>query len=301
MKRLLSFILIAVVFGLGVPVVNADMEEEHPSNKPLQFPADMGFIPFHYYNEKHEPEGFTIDEMTEIARRLGRPGIEVLNVNWSGIFAGLFAKKYELVLGGVGITHERAESMDFTEPIISLTASPAMRIEDLEKIKSIKDFKGLRIGVNAGSTSDTWATNSKDTYGFQVVRFDKIADAVLALKTRKIEVVIADTPTVTAFAKEDPSRVAPARFTVAIATDWGVLNVEGTGGAFRKGDPYRYEVEKAIEGMKLDGTLQKIVEKWIGKAEPDNYCNIVFPGYGTPGLRAYEPDAYHIPIFAPKK
>ena len=301
MKHLLSFILIAVMLGFGAQVVNADMEAEHPRNKPMLIPADMGFVPFHYYNKQKQPEGFTIDMVTEIAKRLGRPGIEILNVNWSGIFAGLFAKKYEMVIGGVGITHERAESMDITEPIQTLTGAPAVRTEDLAKIKSPKDFKGLIVGVNTGSTSDTWATENKATIGFEIMRFDKVADAVLALKAKKIHVVVTDMPTVAAFVKEDPSRVAQPPFTVGLTTDWGVVNVEGTGGCFRKGDPYRYQVEAAIEGMKLDGTLQKLVGKWIVKPAPDNYCNIVYPGYGTPGIRAYEPEAYHMPIFAPKK
>jgi len=295
MKRLVLLISLIALLMTGL-VLFADMEDEHPSDQPMLIPADMGFIPFHYYNEKNEPVGYTIDLVTEVARRLGRPGIEIMDVNWSGIFAGLFAKKYEMVIGGVGITHERAASMDYTEPIMTLVDGVAIRPEDKDVITSLESFAGYKLGVNAGSTSDTWATSKQEEYGFKISRFDKVADAFMALKTRKIDIVLTDSPVVVERAKADPD-VYQAAISVALETNWGALRILGTGACFRIGDPYRFEVEKAIEGMKLDGTLQKIMEPYFGYPGFPNDANIVYPGYGTPGLRGYEPLNYHEPIF----
>jgi len=299
MKRLVLLISLIALLMTGL-VLFADMEDEHPSDQPLKFPADMGYVPFHFYDDEHQPQGYTIDLMTEVARRLGRPGIELVDVNWSGIFAGLFARKYELIMGGMYITNERAEMMDITEPIMSLFNGVAIRTKDADKITCVEDLGGLNLGVPTGSQQDEWATANRSKYGFEVTRFDKSADGVLALRTNKVDAYMASTPTVRVFVGDEPSLV-PAPFVLQPAsTGWGVLNILGTGAAFRKGDPYRYEVEKVIEGMKLDGTLQGIFAKWVTTPSPGNYCNIVFPGVGTPGIRAYEPEAYHIPIFAPE-
>lgn len=299
MKRVVLLISVIALLLTGL-VVFADMEDEHPSDQPISVAFDMGFTPFHYYNEQNEPVGYSIDLVKEIARRLGRPGIEVLDVNWSGIFAGLFAEKYEMVIGGVGITHERAESMDYTEPIMTLVDGVAIRPEHKDTITSLETFAGHKLGVNAGSTSDGWATENQEKYGFKVSRFDKVADAFMALKTKKIDIVLADSPVVAERAKEDPA-IYQAAIAVAAYADWGALHILGTGGCFRIGDPYRYEVERAIEGMKLDGALQKIMEPYFGYPGFPNDANVVYPGYGTPGIRGWEPLAYHEPIFLDEK
>lgn len=295
MKRVMLLISVVALLLTGLVVV-ADMESEHPRDQPILVAFDMGFAPFHYYNEQNEPVGYSIDLVKEIARRLDRPGIEVLDVNWSGIFAGLFAEKYEMVIGGVGITHERAENLDYTEPIMTLVDGVAIRPADKDTITSLETLAGHKLGVNAGSTSDTWATENESKYGFQVSRFDKVSDAFMALKTLKIDIVLTDSPVVVERAKEDPG-VYQADIAVALETDWGALHVLGTGACFRIGDPYRYEVERAIEGMKLDGTLQKIMAPYFGYPGFPNDANVVYPGYGTPGVRGYEPLAYHEPIF----
>ena len=45
----------------------------------------------------------------EIARRLGRPGVEIKDIPFSGLFAALFAKQIEFTANPLNITAERAE------------------------------------------------------------------------------------------------------------------------------------------------------------------------------------------------
>lgn len=302
MKRIIIVVLTIGLISVGVTSIAASMEKEHPSDEPLKIPADMGFRPYHYWNEQNEPEGYTIDLVRELADRLGRPGIKVIDVNWSGIFSGLFAKKYEMIIGGCHVTQDRAARMDFTEPIKAIEMSFAVRAEDKDEYKSLEDFEGKKLAANSGSVEGEWVTNKEHVskYGYTPTTTDKTPDGVLAVKTGKIDIFLAHKSVVKEFTEErDSLTVLP--FNVSPETDWGVLNVDGSAAAFRKGDPYRYEVEKALEGMKLDGTLQKLVAKWFGEPSSANYANVVFPGYGTPGVRAFEPENYHKPIFADEK
>lgn len=298
MKRLLFAclgftFLLCFVFTWPQAQTMAFDNEEHPKAKPLKLPFDMGYVPFHYYNEKNEPVGFGIEVSKELAQRLGRPGVEVVDVNWSGIFAGLFAKQYEAITFTLNITQERAKMMDYTEPFMNSGLKMACRNEDLSKFRSPGDYKGFKIGVNSGSVADTWVTKNQSTYDFEIIRFDKVDEAILALITKKLEGVLAQIATISNFVKEKPG-LANA-FVISPETDFG-LGHAGYGIAVRPGDPYRYEIEKVLEGMKLDGTLQRLMIPYFGEPAAGDYVNLVFTGFGTPGLlKAYEPNNYHKP------
>jgi len=303
MKGLITVITITmvVVGALFVLPAFADYADEHPADQPITLAFDMGFVPFHYWNEKGEAVGYGIEVSKEIARRLGRPGIKVIDTNWSGIFSGLFAKQWEAVFFSVYITQERAEMMDFTEPFMSSPEVMMVRAEEKDKFQSPEDFQGYTVGVSAGSTADTWATANAERYGFEVQRYDKIDAVVLALKTHRVDGVAANLFTLQEYIKREPSKLAQA-FTLPIVADYA-LGRRGTGMAFRIGDPFRDEVERVLEGMKLDGTLQAIGEKYFGTdfVYSDWYQFTVFTGYGCPGVRGYKPQAFHQPYFPPEK
>lgn len=267
--------------------------EEHPIDQPLKLGFDMGFIPYHYFDDSGKAVGFGIDVSEEVARRLGRPGIDIVDVNWSGIFSGMFAGQYEAILFSINITQERAEMMDFTEPFM---ASPQMLIareDEAAGYSSPRDLKGKKLAVSSGSVVDTWGIEASKEYDFEVVRYDKIDDAVMALILKKVDVVGLNVSTADTFIKEKDG--IDRAFTISMPADYA-LGYQAMGFATRQDDPFRYELEKVLEGMKMDGTLQKIMEPYFGKISPEDYANIVFVGYGCPGIRAYEPDSYHEPI-----
>ena len=50
----------------------------------------------------------------EVAKRIGRPGVEIVDINFSGLFAALFSKRIEFTVNPLNITAERAERMLYT-------------------------------------------------------------------------------------------------------------------------------------------------------------------------------------------
>ena len=82
---------------------------------PLKVAADVGFAPHAMALPDGSTEGFNIDLAAEIAERLGRPGYEIIDSEWSGMFAGLGAKKFEFVVAPTTATPERARMVLFTE------------------------------------------------------------------------------------------------------------------------------------------------------------------------------------------
>src|SRR3954471_7568361 len=91
--------------ALGSPALAEDAD--HPADKPLVVGSDFGVAPW-MVRGVNGPEGFGMDMIDEVAKRIGRPAPQVLDVNFSGLFAALFAKRIEFTVNPLNITAERA-------------------------------------------------------------------------------------------------------------------------------------------------------------------------------------------------
>jgi len=270
---------------LAVPV----LADDHPANEPLKAAVDMGYVPFAFVTEQGEEVGFAIDLAKALADRLGRPGVEIVSVQWSGIFAALNAKRVEFIVAPTNIRPSRAENMLFTEPYMDTAQLIAVNAELADEVETFTDLSGLTIGVNTGSVSDDWLVNNQAEYGFTIDRYDSMLDAIMAVDTGRIDAVIADYEAL-AYAVKDKPNVVPA-ITITGSEQYGL--------PCRLGDTaFRNQLERALEGIKLDGTLQAIYNKWFGmEPKPTDAINTVYVGYGVPGLPGYE-ETYHQPLFA---
>ena len=129
----------------------------------------------------------------EIAKRIGRPGVEIVDINFSGLFAALFSKRIEFTVNPLNITAERAERMLYTEPFFATGNGFMVRAAD--SMKGFEDLKGKQLAVNRGTISDTWATQNAEKYGFEVQRYDTFPDSVQAVITRRAFTALNEIPT----------------------------------------------------------------------------------------------------------
>jgi polar amino acid transport system substrate-binding protein len=255
----------------------AAVAQDHPKDKPLVVGSDFGVAPW-MVRGTNGPEGFGVDMVKEVAKRIGRPDVEIVDINFSGLFAALFSKRIEFTVNPLNITAERAERMLYTEPFFATGNGFIVRAADT--MKSFEDLKGKQLAVNRGTISDTWATANAEKYGFEVQRYDTFPDSVQAVITRRAFTAL----------NEIPTTVYAASQNKAIKVGFKDFNGRNFGYAFRLDDTdYRNTVEMAIECMKKDGTLVKMYEKWYG-AKPDaaSSINTIFPGYGAPDFKNYD-------------
>ena len=280
MKRISTFVVMGIcALLLGIPALAQ-------SDQPLRAAVDMGYVPFAFVNEAGEEVGYAVDLANALAEKMGRPSAEIVSVAWSGIFAALDAGRVDFIVAPTNIRPARAENMAFTEPYMDTAQLIAFNIKYEGTVKTFEDLAGLTIGVNAGSVSDDWLVANQDAYGYEIDRYDNLLDALLAVDTGRIDGVISDYEA-TAYAAKDRPNVVPG-LTITGAEQYG-LPCEKTNLEFRN------ELERALEGIKLDGTLQAIHEKWFG-VTPGNYSstNLVYIGYGVPGMSFFEL-TYHAP------
>jgi polar amino acid transport system substrate-binding protein len=269
--------LIAATAALAMVGPAFAQDADHPKDKTLVVGSDFGVAPW-MVRGASGPEGFGVDMIKDIARRIGRPGVEIVDINFSGLFAALFSKRIEFTVNPLNITAERAERMLYTEPFFATGNGFLIRAAD--DMKGFEDLKGKQLAVNRGTISDTWATANAEEYGFEVQRYDTFPDSVQAVITKRAFTAL----------NEIPTAVFAASQNKAIKVGFKDYNGRNFGYAFRlESVPYRNTVEEAIECMKLDGTLAKLHEKWYG-SPPDqsSTINAVFVGYGAPGFKGYE-------------
>ena len=132
--------------------------------------------------------------------------------------------------------------------------------KEAKKISSADDLPGATIGVQLGTTGDTYATELEEEPeegqpAAKIERYDAGADAVNALKQGKVDCVIIDNEPAKVFvSKNDDLQILPDPFT---DEDYAV--------AIKKGNTELTDkINAALDELEADGTLKKIIDNYIG-------------------------------------
>ncbi|MFT8321423.1 MAG: amino acid ABC transporter substrate-binding protein [Bacillus sp. (in: firmicutes)] len=209
------------------------------------------YPPFTYHDDKGELTGFDVEIAKEVAKRLGVKA-EFMETQWDAIFAGLDAKRFDMIANQVGINAERKEKYSFSDPYISSSAVLITRNDS--KVKSFEDIKGLKSAQSLTSNYGKLAKN----YGAELVGVDGFNQAVELLNSKRVDVTINDKLSFLDYKKQKPN----AKIVIADTAD----DVAQSGLMFRqKNDTLVDAVNKALKDMIDDGTYTKISEKWFGE------------------------------------
>lgn len=214
--------------------------------------SDATFPPMSFFDDKGEFVGFDIDMMQEVCARMGIAFVKK-PINWDD-------KEKELNSGaidGIGsksITPESARTMCLSEPYIKQDL--IFVVHDSSKVKWLRDLKGKRIGVQAGSTTQE-ALETLDIYKeVSVTLFEDNLAILQALKRGELDAAFVDSTAAYYFIDSDSDQY----FILGES-----LSAEEFTIAFRKDDlELRNKVQEVLSGMKADGTLGRISKKWFG-------------------------------------
>lgn len=210
------------------------------------------YAPFTFHDESGNLTGFDVEIATEVAKRLGVEP-EFKETQWDAIFAGLDAKRFDMIANQVGIRPDRQEKYDFSDPYIK-SAAVLIAHKDNDKIKTFEDIKGLN---SAQSLTSNYGDMAKK-YGANLVGVEGFTQSVELLASKRVDVTINDRISFLDYTKQRPD--APIKI-VATSEDASV-----SGLMFRKNsDTLVAEVNKALAAMIEDGTYTKISEKWFGE------------------------------------
>ena len=122
-------------------------------------------------------------------------------------------------------------------------------------IKSKDDLAGARIGVQLGTTGDIAYASDYEKEGSVIERYNKGADAVIALTQGKVDCVIIDSEPAKAFVEQNKG--------LKILDD--TFDTEEYAIALPKDkENLVKDFNKALDELTKDGTLKSIVDNYIG-------------------------------------
>lgn len=123
-------------------------------------------------------------------------------------------------------------------------------------VERVEDLAGTTIGVQIGTTGAIYAEDFvAENPGTEVIRYNKGADAVQALKQQKIDAVLIDEQPALAFVeKNNELTIADEEFAVE----------EYAIGIAKENTELLYQINDALEAIKVNGTMNEIVANYIG-------------------------------------
>ena len=253
MKKVFALVLSCVMLvlalaGCGSSNKSKDGLETVTEGK-LTMATNATFPPYEYYKGK-EIIGIDAEVAGEIAKKLGLE-LEIADIEFDSIVPGVQGGKYDMGMAGMTVTDERKKSVNFSDSYA--TGIQKVIVTKDSKIKSLDDIKGKTIGVQTSTTGDLYAS---DDYGTDhVKKFDSGNAAVNALKTGKVDCVIIDNEPAKAYVKANGNDLK------ILDTDYAS---EDYAICFSKKNPeLQKKVNSALKELKEDGTVQKIVDKYI--------------------------------------
>ena len=214
----------------------------------LTMATNATFPPYEMTTDSGEIEGIDVDTAKAIAEKLGLE-LQIDDMDFDAALLSVQQGKADIVMAGVTVTDERKAVMDFSDSYA--TGIQSIIVPNDSDIASPDDLAGKKIGTQRGTTGYIYCS---DDFGEDsVVAYDNGLTAVQALNNGQVDAVVIDN--------------APAQEYVAANPGLKVLDTsyaeEDYAIGMAKGSALEDAVNKALEELKADGTLQAIVDKYI--------------------------------------
>ena len=221
----------------------------------LYVATNVAFPPYEFY-EGTEAVGIDMD----IARAIGEKlGLEVVieDMEFDAINESVKSGKSDVGFGGMTVTPERAEIIDFTTSYA--TGVQVVIVPEDSAITSVDDLfaegASTIIGVQRNTTGDLYTTWDLEDAGLATIdRYSKGADAVQAMVAGKVDCVVIDNEPAKAFVAENEGlKILETAYAL-----------EDYAASVSKDNPELYEaINTALEELIADGTVAEIVAKYI--------------------------------------
>ena len=167
------------------------------------------YAPFSLRTPDGRIAGADVTMAEGLAKALGLK-LEIVPTTWKTLAEGLKADRYDVAMGGVSVTKDRAAIGDFSVPVSHDGKRPIVRCADKERYASLQaiDKPEVRVVVNPGGTNERFAkanlTHSKlEVHPDNRTIFEEIAQ-------NRADVMVTDGAEVDYQSRRHPGVLCPA-------------------------------------------------------------------------------------------
>ena len=214
----------------------------------LTMATNATFPPYEMTTDNGTIEGIDVETAQAIADKLGLE-LQVDDMDFDAALLSVQQGKADIAMAGITVTDERKAVMAFSDSYA--TGIQSIIVPEGSDIATADDLAGKKIGTQRGTTGYLYCS---DDFGEDaVVAYDNGLTAVQALNNGQVDAVVIDNAPATEYVAANPGlKVLDTSYA---EEDYAI--------GMAKGSALEDAVNKALEELKADGTLQAIVDKYI--------------------------------------
>lgn len=212
------------------------------------------WAPWSFVDEDDQLMGFDVEVARAIAEKLGVEA-EIIPGEWDGLFAGMDAGRYDIVVNGVEVTPEREEKYDFAGPYAYIRTALIVR-GDNETIQSFEDLEGKK---TANSIASTYMNLAED-YGATCYGVDTLDETLTMVLQGRVDATLNAIVSYTDYMAQHPDANLKVVATTEEASDVAI--------PMRKGEETASLLEavnKAIAELHEEGVISELSLKYFGE------------------------------------
>ena len=236
----------------------------------LTLATEADYVPLNYYRGQ-EVVGAEIDLAAQFCEANGY-GLSVMTMSFDGILPAVQSGKVDFAAGGITITEERRESVNFSVPyytggtVMLVLKDDAAEVGQPTEGIRWQDYNGKRLGVIVGPIMENVAKQFFPDSEYLL--FNGYPECIAALMSKKIDGYLADEPEMKSTHAEQPD----------IDYIHERLTENDYCFAFRKNDPESAalcrELNDFLARSRENGTMQELGAIWFGNDEDRKVVNM---------------------------
>lgn len=196
--------------------------------------------------------GIDIDIIKAVGERLNKK-IIIKNFDFNGLLAALVSENIDVAVAELSVTPQRSEYISFSDNYATARVAILYRTDD--NIQGTADLDNKIVGVQLGSTLEQKAHELSKNMNIKVHSLANHLMLVEELKAKVIDAIISEefqgmklkeaNPNLSSYTLEEFS----SDFAIGMSKDSWLIK----------------EINETISSLKQDGTINKIMKKWLGQ------------------------------------
>lgn len=259
MKRLFAAALAVLMLATAMTVAvsaeeSGDLLSRIQERGTIVVGLEGDWAPWSYVGEDDELTGYDVEVAKAIADKLGVE-LQIVPGEWDGLFAGMDAGRYDLVINGVEVTEDRAEKYDFADPYAYIRTALIVR-GDNDDIHTFEDLKGKK---TANSIASTYM-NLAESYGATCYGVATLDETLTMVLQGRVDATLNAIVSYTDYMSQHPDSNLKVVATTEDASNVAI--------PMRKGDDtatLRDAVNQAIAELREEGTLSELSIRFFGE------------------------------------